>query len=121
MLLSVCRSGLRRCFIFLVLAVPVMAAPDGQAPGPPETPPRLSLPRGFTHPRPVSFENSGHLRDLIRSGNLHLSLADALALAIENNLDIELVRFSFAAAAADLVRAQGGGTLRGVEYVLAET
>jgi outer membrane protein len=106
---------------FLVFAVQVAPASGAQMPGPAENPPRLSLPRSSLHPRPVSFENSPRLRDLIRAGNLHLSLADALALAIENNLDIELQRFSFAAADADLVRAQGGGMLRGVEFVLSET
>ena len=70
--------------------------------------------------RPVSFENSPRLRGLIRSGNLYLSLSDALALAIENNLDIELQRFSFPVADSDVLRARGGGTLRGVPFILAE-
>ena len=69
---------------------------------------------------PVSFENSLRLRELIRSGNLYLSLADALALAIENNLDIELQRFSFPVADSDVLRARGGGILRGVPFILAE-
>ncbi len=69
---------------------------------------------------PVTFENSPRLRELIRSGNLYLSLSDALALAIENNLDIELQRFSFPAADSDVLRARGGGTLRGVQFILAE-
>ncbi|HYM07663.1 MAG TPA: hypothetical protein VEU11_13985, partial [Terriglobales bacterium] len=107
--------------VFLVFAVQVAPAPGAQMPGPAENPPRLNPPRASLHQRPLSFENSPRLRDLIRSGNLHLSLSDALALAIENNLDIELERFSFGAADADLVRAQGGGTLRGVEFVLSET
>ena len=70
--------------------------------------------------RPVSFENSPRLRGLIRSGNLYLSLSDALALAIEDNLDIELQRFSFPVADSDVLRARGGGTLRGVPFILAE-
>ena len=69
---------------------------------------------------PVSFENSPRLRGLIRSGNLYLSLSDALALTIENNLDIELQRFSFPVADSDLLRARGGGILRGVPFILAE-
>jgi outer membrane protein TolC len=71
-------------------------------------------------PRQVSFENSSRVHDLIRSGNLYLSLSDALALAIENNLDIELQRFSLPVADTDVLRAQGGGTLRGVPFILAE-
>jgi len=56
----------------------------------------------------------------MRAGNLYLSLQDALALAIENNLDIELERYGFPAAEAELLRAQGGGVTRGLNYTLAE-
>ena len=69
---------------------------------------------------PLNFQNSPRLHDLIRAGNLYLSLPDALAAAIENNLDVELQRYSLPAAAADLLRAQGGGTVRGLNYTLAE-
>jgi outer membrane protein TolC len=61
------------------------------------------------------------VHDLIRAGNLYLSQADALALAIENNLDVELDRFSFRIADADLLRARGGGLLRGIPFQIAET
>ena len=69
---------------------------------------------------PVSFQNSQRVQDLMRAGNLYLSLQDALALAIENNLDIELERYGFPAADAELLRAQGGGVTRGLNYTLAE-
>jgi len=62
----------------------------------------------------VSLNNSPRLETLIRAGKLYLSLADALALAIENNLDVELARFGPQLAQADLLRAQAGGLLRGV-------
>lgn len=71
--------------------------------------------------RPVDFHNSARLHDLIRAGNLYLSQADALALAIENNLDVELDRFSFQIADMDLRRAKGGGLLRGVPFLVAES
>ena len=70
---------------------------------------------------PVDFHNSQRVHDLIRAGNLYLSQADALALAIENNLDVELDRFSFRIADADLLRARGGGLLRGIPYLIVET
>jgi outer membrane protein TolC len=70
--------------------------------------------------RPLSLENSARIHDLIRSGNLYLSLSDAIALGIENNLDIELQRFSIPLADTDVLRARGGGTLRGVPFVLTE-
>src|SRR5579863_6070825 len=57
----------------------------------------------------TNMDNSGRVRELMRDGNLYLSLMDALALAIENNLDIELQRFSIPIAATDTLRAQGGG------------
>src|SRR5579883_1553424 len=70
--------------------------------------------------RPLSFQNSARVHDLIRAGSMYLSLQNALGLAIENNLDIELQRFTPAAAEAELLRAKGGGTVRGLNYTLAE-
>jgi outer membrane protein len=67
-----------------------------------------------------SFQNSPRIQTLIRAGNLYLSLQDALALAIENNLDIELQRSALPIGDAELLRAKGGGTLRGLNYTLAE-
>src|SRR5260370_1430305 len=78
-------------------------------------------PRKAQQVRPVNFENSTRIHDLIRSGNLYLSLSDVLALAVENNLDIELQRFSIPVADTEVRRAKGGGTLRGVPFILAES
>jgi len=66
------------------------------------------------------FHNSPRVHDLIRAGNLYLSQADALALAIENNLDVELDRYSFRIADSDLLRAKGGGLLRGIPFQINE-
>jgi outer membrane protein len=68
----------------------------------------------------VAWTNSPRLEDLIHGGALELSLNDAVALAIENNLDIEFERFQKDAAGADLLRAQGGGTTRGLNYLVSE-
>ena len=70
--------------------------------------------------RPVSFDNSQRIRELVRAGNLYLSLQDALALAIENNLDVELQRFTLPTGDTELLRAKGGGTTRGLNYTLLE-
>jgi outer membrane protein TolC len=70
--------------------------------------------------RQVSLDNSQRIRDLIRAGTLYLSLQDALALAIENNLDIELQRFTLPQADTELQRAKGGGLTRGLNFVLSE-
>ena len=69
---------------------------------------------------PLSFQNSPRTQELIRAGNLYLSLQDALALAIENNLDIELQRYAPLLGDAELLRAQGGGVVRGLNYTLSE-
>jgi outer membrane protein len=74
-------------------------------------------------PKPVtqvSFANSSRIYDLIRAGNLYLSLRDAIALALENNLDIEFQRFTPAIAGSDVLRAKGGGTLRGPALTILE-
>ena len=73
------------------------------------------------HPLPpVDLTNTPRIRQLLRAGNIYLSLADAIALAIENNLDIELQRYGVQIADLDLLRAKGGGLLRGLNYNLAE-
>src|SRR5208337_2079695 len=60
------------------------------------------------------MENSPRLKDLIRDGKLWLSLQDAIALALENNLDIDYQRFNIPLAQADYLRARAGGAARGV-------
>ena len=86
---------------------------------------------GFAQPRvseggvsrtgpPLNFRNSPRVHELIRAGGLYLSLADALELTIENNLDIELERYTLLVADTDLLRARGGGTVRGMNFTLAE-
>lgn len=68
----------------------------------------------------VRFENTGRLESLLRAGNLYLSLKDAIALALENNLDIELQRYGPQQAQANLLRAEAGGLLRGVSTDVVE-
>ena len=61
---------------------------------------------------PVNVSNSSRLDSLLRAGKLYISLPDAIALALENNLDIEIERYEFALAEADVLRAKAGsGTL----------
>src|SRR5690348_13304967 len=45
--------------------------------------------------RPIDISNSGRADSLIRAGNLYLSLADAIAMALENNIDVEVSRYGF--------------------------
>src|ERR1700682_2569661 len=74
----------------------------------------ISRPYQAKYVGPVSFENSPRIESLLRGGKLYLSLEDAIALALENNLDIELQRFAPGLAESDLLRAKGGATLRGL-------
>src|SRR5256712_3188565 len=68
--------------------------------------------------KPLVMENSPRLHDLIRNGKLRLSMADTLALAIENNLDIAVQRFLHPIAEADVLRASSGQAARGISGAL---
>lgn len=63
---------------------------------------------------PINLSNSSRLESLVRAGNLYLSAQDVVALAIENNLDVEVQRYGPLLAREVLRRAQGGGALRSV-------
>jgi outer membrane protein TolC len=63
---------------------------------------------------PVNLTNSPRLQSLERDGKLYLSLRDAIALALENNLDIAYYRYNFPTAEADLLRTKAGGAAGGV-------
>ena len=56
----------------------------------------------------------------MRDGKLYLSEKDAIALAIENNLDVEIERYNLVLADTDRRRAAGGGSLRGIDYTIQE-
>ncbi len=62
----------------------------------------------------VNLTNSDHLHSLIRAGRLYLTVQDAIALALENNLDLEVDRYGPLSAEWSLQRAEAGGPLRGV-------
>ncbi len=61
---------------------------------------------------PARLSNSSRLETLIRGGNLYLTVQDAIALALENNLDIAIQRYGPFLASEDLRRTMGGGILR---------
>ena len=63
---------------------------------------------------PVLLTNTDRLRSLIRAGKLYLTVQDAIAVAIENNLGLELDRFGPVVAQWNLERNKAGGPLRGV-------
>ena len=59
------------------------------------------------------LENSPRLASLIHDGKLELSLADALALTLENNLDIVIGRYVVVFAQTDILRTKSGQAARG--------
>ena len=63
---------------------------------------------------PAPLSNSERLRSLIRAGKLYLSPHDAVALALENNIDIEVARYTPVLLEWQLERSQAGGALPGV-------
>jgi len=63
---------------------------------------------------PAKLQNSDRLHSLIRAGKLYLTVQDAIAAAIENNLDLETDRYGPLAAEWQVERQQSGGPLRGV-------
>ncbi len=95
---------------------PGFGAAAPQSPTPDQSPsPQAPAPN-----RPANAADSQRIRDLVRAGSLYLGLQDSLALAIENNLDVELERFAVSQGDTELERAQGGGTNRGLTYTLQE-
>lgn len=68
----------------------------------------------------INLTNSSRLDSLIRSGNLYLSAQDVVALALENNIDIEVQRYGPLLAREILRRAQSGGILRNVGVGVAQ-
>ncbi len=63
---------------------------------------------------PIPLSNSVRIRDLIRAGKLYLTAQDAISLALENNIDIEVARYNPLIDEWALERAQAGGALPGV-------
>jgi outer membrane protein len=63
---------------------------------------------------PPSFGNTPRIETMLKDGKLRLSLSDAVALALENNLDLAIARFNLSIADTDIMRAKSGQAVRGV-------
>ncbi|MFL6352842.1 MAG: TolC family protein [Bryobacteraceae bacterium] len=63
---------------------------------------------------PINLANTDRLEALVRAGNLYITAQDVIALALENNLDIEIQRYGPLLAREVTKRAKGGGSLRSV-------
>src|SRR5256885_2467064 len=69
------------------------------------------LPRNVS---PPNLSNTTRVEPLIQNGKVMLSLNDAIALALENNLDIAIARFNLPIADTDILLANAGQSTRGV-------
>src|ERR1700690_3611461 len=63
---------------------------------------------------PPIMGNSARIDALMKDGKIHLAIDDAVALALENNLDIDIARYNLNIADADLLRAKSGASILGV-------
>jgi outer membrane protein len=101
------------------------------APTPQNTPETRPLPvMNYSHavshfPNPIAPYEARHLADpslantaridqFMHEGKLYLSLNDAIALALENNLDIAIARYNLNIADTDVLRAKAGASILGV-------
>jgi outer membrane protein len=57
---------------------------------------------------PPDLSNSPTIDRLVRDGKIYLSMDDAVALALENNLDIAIQRYNLGIADTDVLRAKSG-------------
>jgi outer membrane protein len=63
---------------------------------------------------PPNLTNTPRIDSLVRDGKIYLSINDAIALTLENNLDIELARYNLNIADTDVLRAKAGSNILGV-------
>jgi outer membrane protein TolC len=75
---------------------------------------RITRPYRAVEVPAISLANSNRLDSLMRAGKIYLSLQDAIALALENNIDIEIQRYGPQIADAGVLLARAGGFARGV-------
>jgi outer membrane protein len=116
-------------FAFLTLAGWAQEAPSNPTPqSAPETSRvlRLDYSKPATHfPNPIApykphqvdppnLANTARIDSLMHEGKLYLSLNDAIALALENNLDIAIARYNLNIADTDVLRAKAGAQILGV-------
>jgi outer membrane protein len=61
-----------------------------------------------------NLSNTPRIDQLIHDGKIYLSINDAVALALENNLDVVLARYNLNIADTDILRAKSGANILGV-------
>ncbi len=77
----------------------------------------IYTPRDFPS---VNVSNAPRIDRLLRDGKLYLSLNDAVAMALADNLDIGIQRFNLSIADADILRTSSGAAVLGVNTGLVQ-
>src|SRR5579863_6409130 len=76
--------------------------------------PRIWQPYAAQEVAQPNLSNSPRIDSLMRDGKIFLSVDDAVALALENNLDIDIARYNLNIADTDYLRAKSGANVLGV-------
>src|SRR6266481_3024490 len=113
----------------ILRAQEVPAAPAPQA-TPVSTQPQALHLQDYSKPRPAfphilqpylpqqlaqpNLANSPRIDSLMRDGKIYLSIDDAVALALENNLDLDIARYNLNIADTDYLRAKSGANILGI-------
>src|SRR5271157_1778739 len=69
---------------------------------------------------PRNVNNSGRIDHLLIDGKMYLSLNDAVAMALEDNLDIGIQRYNLSIADTDILRTSSGAGALGVNAGLVQ-
>ena len=123
---------------FVILAIspsPLLCAQEVPAAPTPQTAPLPAQPQAvhlqdYSRPRPAfphflqpyraqevaepNLGNSPRIDSLMHNGKIYLAIDDAIALALENNLDIDIARYNLNIADTDYLRAKSGANILGV-------
>src|ERR1700721_1255840 len=117
--------------LFGTMTIALWAQEPPVAPTPQNTPearplPVLNYSQPVSHfPNPIGpysprhvvapdLANTARIDSLMHDGKVYLSLNDAIALALENNLDVAIARYNLNIADTDVLRAKAGANILGV-------
>src|SRR5438270_8322623 len=70
--------------------------------------PNVIAPYTTRNAPPPDLTNTPRIDQLMRDGKIYLSMDDAVSLALENNLDIGIARYSVNIADTEILRSKGG-------------
>jgi outer membrane protein len=118
-------------------ATPPALAPMPQAPAPQHNAKHLYSDQNYAQPKssfpnfvapytsrrvpPANLTNSARTDQLFRDGKMYLSINDAVAMALENNLDIVVQRYNLSIADTDILRTKSGQFDRGVNSAVVQS